>query len=210
MPARKDLIGQQFGRLTVLSLGRYEHRRRYWVCRCSCGTEKEVSAPALLHAGVQSCGCLQREVAQGNATHGMSKTPTYKSWMMMRIRCTNPSYDAYSYYGGRGIKVCDRWLDSFENFLEDMGVRPSGMTLDRIDSDGNYEPSNCRWATRKEQVENRLNNVILDVNGAETKLLDLAKELGVSRKKLYGTLYRNGMLPEVKTSVKGSLGNTMV
>ena len=115
----------------------------------------------MLNGFTKSCGCLKREA---NRTHGHTSrtgnTPTYDSWKAMKFRCLNPKARFYRLYGGRGIKICDRWLHSFENFLEDMGERPAGLTLDRRDSNGNYEPQNCRWATPAEQVRNTSRNIV--------------------------------------------------
>lgn len=112
-------------------------------------------------------------------THGMSGNYTYKSWGMMKSRCTNPSYNHYHNYGGRGIKVCDRWLESFENFLEDMGERPKNHSLDRIDVDGDYCKENCRWSTSKEQNNNRRNNHIIEFNGKSQNITAWAEELNI-------------------------------
>jgi hypothetical protein len=149
-----DLVGKEFGRLTVVSfVGKNKHGSKQWECKCSCGKHTIVTVGALVRGMTRSCGCLRKEKV--STIGGLSKNHTYKSWHCMMYRCTNPKDRKYKYYGGRGVNVCQRWQESFLNFLEDMGERPDGRTLDRIDPEGNYEPGNCRWATIEVQQQNR-------------------------------------------------------
>lgn len=179
-----DLTGQRFGRWTVLEKHHSEPSRGwFWLCRCSCEdkTEKVVRGSILKNGDSQSCECLKRETtANINKSHGMTGTPTYQSWQNMKKRCYNENDEAYINYGSRGIKVCDRWLDSFENFLADMGVMPEGHTIERVDNNGIYEPTNCIWLIRAEQNKNKTTSLWIEYNG-ETKIQeDWARQYNIS------------------------------
>lgn len=152
---RSELSGKTFGKLRVLELSHLRTNRTYWKCVCECGKETIVSANHLQTGNTKSCGCLTEK----HGHYKWHKSPTYYSWNSMIQRCTNPNNEKWHLYGGRGITVCERWKD-FRNFLEDMGERPKGKTIDRRDSNGNYEPNNCRWATPKEQFYNIKNLAI--------------------------------------------------
>lgn len=154
-----DLLDQRFGRLVVFRATASDRKgEACWICNCDCGKMVSVRSSDLRSGHTQSCGCWQIErLSQAKTTHGHSfphPTPTYNSWAAMRQRCSNPNNNRYSIYGGRGIRVCSRW-NKFKNFLDDMGERPDGTCIDRIDNDGDYWPGNCRWATYGEQRVNQ-------------------------------------------------------
>lgn len=179
-----DISGQRFGRLTVLEISRRERLSRgtlvFWKCGCDCGNTIEVRGQALRTGTTKSCGCLRNELTGDRSrTHGRSKTPTHNSWRAMRERCQNPKNVAYKNYGGRGISVCKRW-EEFEGFLEDMGERPEGTTLERRDVQKGYSPDNCVWLEAKKQCENTTRSRKIEFNGETRLLRDWAKSLGIT------------------------------
>ena len=160
------LVGQKFGRLLVIGKSETRHGKSYWLCRCDCGIEKVVRGTYLLAGDTISCGCRISEVLvernkarklPQRSTTRQSATGTYSTWDAMKQRCNNPNHKHYAHYGERGIKICERW-QVFANFLSDMGERPNGLSIDRIDVNGDYEPTNCRWATKREQMSNKRNS----------------------------------------------------
>lgn len=192
MPKLHDLIGQRFGRLIVTSR-EIRPRGARWICKCDCGGEAKCMTCNLRSGISQSCGCLQRERAsEGNTTHRMKGTPTHNSWTALKQRCRGQAPESGKNYVDRGISVCARWLgeDGFENFLADMGEKPAGTSIDRIDNSKGYEPSNCRWATRRQQNQNRRNVRLLTHNGITKCVAEWARELGLRKTLIYRRLDR--------------------
>lgn len=185
-PRKRRLVaGQKFGRWTVLSFAGVTKEASRWACRCDCGTERVVAQRQLILGRSGSCGCLKREIRAAalralRTTHGMSESPEFNTWTLILGRCCNPNNAAFSRYGGRGILICDRWKGSFQAFLEDVGPRPSPEhSIDRIDNNRGYEPSNVRWATRLQQARNKRSNRILTMGGESLPVSVWAERYGL-------------------------------
>lgn len=187
---KHDMIGRRFNRWFVL---RADKAWGAVVARCDCGTTRTVSAFTIRKGQSKSCGCLSSEVTSVRSRkHGYTKTKTYQCWVNMRARCKYPSHKYYNLYGGRGITVCDRWLNSFESFLADMGEQPSELEIDRIDVNKGYSRENCRWATLIEQGRNRRNNVMVKWMGRTIALSELSEVTGVAYMLLYKRIAMRG------------------
>lgn len=188
MGKRIDLTGKKFGRLTVIEfygLGRWNNA--LWKCKCDCGKETIVSGRALRSGNTKSCGCYNREqstnrIVSLNKKHGMTNTRLFRIWSGMHSRCYNPKTNNYQLYGGRGIYICEEWLKdfrSFEKWAHENGYKDN-LSIDRIDNDGPYSPDNCRWATSKEQCNNRRSNKVLFAFGESKTLEEWAEIVGIS------------------------------
>lgn len=196
---RIDLTGRVFGRLTVKERIVPPKGRTLFVCACECGNEVTVNGSDLQTGNNVSCGCFRAEhIGAVNYKHGAAAkgdlTGAYRSWRTMRDRCYNEDNNRFYAYGARGIKVCDRWRDSFENFFADMGERPEGMSLDRINVDADYSAENCRWASKTEQARNQRTNVWYQVGDERMIQADVAKALGIHSSQMTD-MRRNGTLP---------------
>ena len=200
-------IGKKYNRLVALKVHSEGKRiikgKQYGytynlLWKCECGNTKIIDSKSVVNGHTKSCGCLKPEVVSKRSTiHGHSKrgnkSPTFVSWMAMNNRCYTKSSSAYRKYGYMGIAVCERWRHSFKNFLEDMGDRPKGMTLDRIDYYGNYTPENCRWATPLEQANNQKSNVKVEIHGKKMNVSQAMRHYGVYTKSgVYYTRLKRG------------------
>lgn len=205
MPGFNDITGRKFGRLTVTKHSHRKGAHQFWLCRCDCGNDKAVRTDHLQQGRVRSCGCLHKELASKRAaTHRLSGTVMHRLWLGMHNRCRNPNEPGYKNYGGRGIDVCERWR-TFENFLADMGPRPSDdHSIERIDNDRGYEKSNCRWATNKQQCNNQRRNKRITAFGRTKNLGQWSEETGIERRTISFRL-KSGWPPEeaVATPVFG-------
>lgn len=187
MPKKcESLAGKQFGEWTVLREAEPVADKRRWHCQCSCGVERDVYQDHLRRGMSTSCGLGHMKLPRN--------TPGRSSWVSMLSRCRNKNHEAYHRYGGRGITVCQRWQDGFDNFYADMGPRPDGMSLERIDSNGNYEPDNCKWATTQEQQNNTCTNRFIEVDGERLTVAQLARKQNVKYETMYSRLKRAGVV----------------
>lgn len=179
---RKSKIGKTFGRLLVIGyFNATDETRGKWICLCECGNETLVNGGGLTSGQTKSCGCLAIELkGTSNLHHGMSKSTEYNIWSGMKARCYNHNEVCYYRYGGRGITVCERWLNSFENFFDDMGCRPSKKhSLDRIDNDKGYCKENCKWSTAREQANNTRRNVFIELDGIKKSISEWSRKLNI-------------------------------
>lgn len=199
-----DLTGQRFGRLTVIGKSdRSGNRRTYWKCICDCGKECEVRSSHLRSGSTKSCGCygIERR-SEARRIHGMSRKPLYICHWSMIERCENPSVRNYANYGGRGISVCEEWHD-FSNFMKwalENGYK-EGLTIERIDVDGNYCPENCRWADYQEQANNKRNNRRISCNGKNLTLAEWERETGISQSLIRARIERLGWTEEEAVTI---------
>ena len=186
MPKMIDLTGKKVGMYTFISRDDSDYRK--WNCRCDCGIVKSVFSHTILSGRTISCGCHRKAI---HSIHGQcvgkKQTQSWKSWVHMIRRCTDPKDTNFRSYGGKGITVCDKWR-TFVGFFEDMGDCPAGYSIDRIDFNGNYELNNCRWASRKEQENNKSTNCLIEYNGETKTLQQWAEFSGLSREKLQSRL----------------------
>lgn len=176
----KDLTGMRFHRLRVISRAKTHAKNALWHCVCDCGVNTQSFGFALRNGEAKSCGCYSTDILRKNAfKHGLTKGPEWTSWSDMKSRCLNKKNIRYASYGGRGIKICKRWVHSFESFLKDMGPKPSReYTLERVNNDGNYEPKNCRWATRQEQNRNTQRNLWVVYRGKRMAMVEAIEAAG--------------------------------
>ena len=193
-----NLIGQRFGRLEVIGLDDRNSRKTYWVCQCDCGGIKSARSDSLLSGAIKSCGCMKKEQDRINLTafhsHKQSGTRIYHIWQGMKKRCENIHDARYDRYGGRGIKVCEEWKESFQAFY-DWALKngyDESLTIDRIDNDGCYCPENCRWATTKEQCDNRSTTIKITIGNATKSLVEWCKIFDVDYTSTVQKFHRNG------------------
>lgn len=189
--------GLQAGDLTVVGFSGSEKGHRMYRCLCTCGTEVVVRGERLRTGKATSCGCKTKEKLHKRfLTHGKTDSREYRAYHAMKQRCLNPKFSDYENYGGRGIKICPEWLESFEQFLKDMGSAPEGFELDRKDPDGDYSPQNCRWLSHKEQQRNKRNTIWVEYEGERVPLVSLAEKFGLPRSRVHQRFKRGLPLSE--------------
>lgn len=191
----EDYVGLEFTYLTVIREGNLHitkggNKHRTLFCKCKCGTQKDFQFSSIKNGQIKSCGCYSAKTASERMkivqkTHGKTLTSEYNSWCSMKKRCLRKNHKSYKHYGGRGIEICDDWINSFEAFLNDMGLKPGkSYSLDRVNNNLGYYKENCRWATKKEQCRNVRTNVLVTYNGETKCLSEWAEFLGISRARL--------------------------
>ena len=206
-----EMIGKQYGFLTGIGLAEKRGAIQFMLCLCVCGKEHKASIYHLRSGKIKSCGCQkQKMIGAANTKHGFAplygkRKRGYGNWKAMVRRCSAPKDTHYAHYGGRGVSVCDRWLgeSGFQNFISDMGVPVNGMSIDRIDNNGNYEPGNCRWATRQQQAENQRTNWRISISGEQMTAAEATRRLAIPDVKLYKFLYSSGASKSVCVPIDG-------
>lgn len=198
-----NLLGQKFGRLVVIERAENnKHGQTRWKCKCDCGKFTVVAASDLKNGKIKSCGCLSHELTAKRSTkHGLRYTPNYKRWLHIKDRCLNPHNKDFNRYGGRGIKIYEEWVDDFKAFHDYVSILPhfgeKGYSLDRIDNDGNYEPNNLRWATKKQQANNREVKSVIEFNGEKFTLKQIAKKIGIGLSSIHRRIKRGDTMQEL-------------
>jgi len=204
----KDLAGKVIERWTVLkrvddAISSSGRKERQWLCICECGNTAIVRGANLKSGNSKSCGCLCRErLGDSKRKHGAANTPEHTAWKMLKQRCLNPRCNQYKNYGARGIKVCDRWMNSFENFIKDMGKRPAGMSIERKDNSKGYEPDNCVWATDKAQCRNKRNNTMITAFGKTLCIAEWSEETGINQNIISDRIVRRKWSAEIALTKK--------
>lgn len=198
MTAKIDVTGERYGRLTAIERLNVVGQRSPWRFQCDCGDVVILPLERVRQGIAKSCGCLRKDVTRARSlTHGhrvnRKTTRTRKAYEHAKSRCFNPRNKKFPQYGGRGITMCDEWMGDFSNFLRDMGECPLGLSLDRVNVNGHYEPRNCRWATNSQQARARTDNVLVNHNGVEVVLKDYARIRGVNYKSLHALVRYRGM-----------------
>lgn len=205
---RIELTGQRFGRLVALEAVTELGEVLRYKCSCDCGALVIVRAQSLRIGNTKSCGCFHRDHAsEVNRRHGLSRTPIHNVWMGMRRRCEDPKSEYFSDYGGRGISVCERW-QSFENFLEDMGIPEKGMTLERRDNDLGYSKENCVWATKTAQANNRRSSKIIEFNGKSQTQAEWESQLGLRKGQIHDRLNKGWSIERALLTSRGTVGGS--
>lgn len=203
----EDLTGRRFGRFTVGTYaGKNKHGQNLWLCKCDCGEERTVLGSDLKRGHTKSCGCLKDEISGARfLKHGKRKTRLYHTWLNMKDRCNNPHNRCYEIYGGKGVSVCPEWAANFQTFYD--WAMANGytykLTIDRIDSNGDYCPSNCRWATAKEQANNTSKNVFVEYHGKRKTVQQWAEETGLVQSTLWRRLFEYGWSVEKALTTPG-------
>jgi hypothetical protein len=185
-----DISNQRYGRLTAIKRTGMRGCKHLWLCICDCGNEKDVAIASLRDGSTRSCGCLARENLHC-VTHGKSHSSEYNTWHSMIQRCVNPNAPCYHNYGGRGINVCDRWMECFDNFYKDMGNKPTPHhSIERIDNNKGYCKGNCVWADRKQQQNNLRSNVLITKDGLTMNITQWSEKIGIKRSTIYNRILR--------------------
>ena len=210
MPEKLKLEGKKFNRWTIICQAEIKKPGTYWLCKCECGTIKICKGSDLKIGNTKSCGCLQKEVvSKFKKTHGLSKSKLYRVWHCMKCRCLNKNDKRYNSYGGRGIKICKEWENDFYSFYKwsIQNRYKEGLSIDRIDNNGNYEPSNCRWVDKNTQNNNTRRNVFIEYKGKKQTVSQWAKEIGIGHDTIKYRLNKYGLCDKVFMPVNTKFRN---